>query len=283
MSIKIVIDSGSDILQNELGYEGVEVIPIKLYFGDHEYIPGVNLNNVEFYEKLRVVDKLPHTVQINPQEYFEVFKKIIDKKDQVLCITLSSDLSGTYNSALIAKQEVDEKNIEIVDSKNAIVGFRSLVDIAIEQIKLGKSLKEIGKYLNDVKKNIRLMAVVDDLKYLKMGGRLKAAEYTVANFFRIKPILHVHEGEVKSLTTSRGFKKGYQKISDMIDEDIDYSKPIYVAHSDCPEKIDDFVSVISKKINLDNIKAKEIGPAIGTHTGPGIIGIMYYVKWFFKH
>ena len=122
------------------------------------------------------------------------------------------------------------------------------------------------------------MAVVDDLKYLKMGGRLKAAEYTVANFFRIKPILHVYEGEVKSLTTSRGFKKGYEKIADMIDGEVDYNKPIYVAHSDCPEKIKDFVGVINKKIKLNKYQAKEIGPAIGTHTGPGIIGIMYYVK-----
>ncbi len=278
MGIKIVIDSGSDIINNEQGYEGIEILPIKLYFGDHEYIPGVNLNNKEFYDKLREVTKLPHTVQINPQEYYEVFKKIIDEKDQILCITLSSALSGTYNSALIAMQEIDSKNIQVVDSLNAIVGFRSLVDIAIEQVKLGKSLIQITDYLNNIKKNIRLMAVVDDLKYLKMGGRLKAAEYTVANFFRIKPILHVHEGEVKSLTTSRGFKKGYEKIAAMISDDVDYTKPIYVAHSDCPEKIKDFVSVISNKIKLNDYKAREIGPAIGTHTGPGIIGIMYYVK-----
>lgn len=278
MGIKLVIDSGSDILKDEKGYQGIKVLPIKLYFGVTEYIPGVNLNNKEFYDKLRNVTKLPHTVQINPQEYFEVFKEITDKNDQILCITLSSALSGTYNSALIAQQEVDAKNIAVVDSENAIVGFRSLVDMAIEQIKLGKSLKEIVDYLNVIKKKIRLMAVVDDLKYLKMGGRLKAAEYTVANFFRIKPILHVHEGEVKSLTTSRGFKKGYQKIADLINDDVDYNKPIYVAHSDCPEKVEDFVSAISGKIKLDEYQAKEIGPAIGTHTGPGIIGIMYYVK-----
>lgn len=278
MGIKLVIDSGSDILKDEKGYEGVEILPIKLYFGEQEYIPGVNLNNKEFYDKLREVTKLPHTVQINPQEYYEVFKKIIDQKDQILCITLSSALSGTHNSALIARQEVDAKNIKVVDSLNAIVGFRSLVDIALEQIRLGKTLNEITDYLNDVKNKIRLMAVVDDLKYLKMGGRLKAAEYTVANFFRIKPILHVYQGEVKSLTTSRGFKKGYEKIADMIEEEVDYTKPIYVAHSDCPEKINDFVGVINKKIKLDEYQAREIGPAIGTHTGPGIIGIMYYIK-----
>lgn len=278
MAVKIVIDSGSDILKNEKGYEGIEVLPIRLYFGDHEYIPGVNLNNKEFYDKLREVSKLPHTVQINPQEYYDVFKKIIDNKDQVLCITISSALSGTYNSALIARQEVDEKNIMVVDSSNAIVGFRALVDLAIEQVNLGKSLKEISDYLNKVKGKIRLMAVVDDLKYLKMGGRLKAAEYTVANFFRIKPILHVIDGEVKSLTTSRGFKKGYEKIADLISEDVDYTKPIYVAHSDCPEKVDDFVAVIKNKVTLNDFKAKEIGPAIGTHTGPGIIGIMYFIK-----
>ena len=282
MGVKIVVDSASDITAEEGKKLGVEVIPIEIRFKEEEYLDGENLSHKVFYEKLIESDELPKTSQINPFRFEEIFDKITQKGDDVVCITLSSKLSGTYSNA---KKIIDKYKgrVYVVDSLNACAGERILCQDAIKLANLGKSAKEIYDELERVKLKINVIAVVDTLKYLKKGGRISPLVAFAGEMFSIKPVIGIVKGEVKLLGKAMGSKKSNNMLNTMVTEKggIDFDMPFAVIYSGLDKSmlhkyVED--SAHLWKDYTEKVPEYMIGCTIGTHVGPGAVGVAFFQK-----
>lgn len=282
MSIRILTDSACDMTQEEAKQYNIELLPLKIIFGDKEYLDGITLNHEEFFEKLIETDELPHTSQISPFEYENAFQKIVDEGDTAICITLSSDLSGCYQSAVIAAEKFGDK-IQIVDSKNACIGQRILVELASVLRNLGKSAEEIVTALNEEKKKIRVIALLDTLEYLKKGGRISAAAALAGNILSIKPVVAIKDGKVALLGKARGSRNGNNLLTEFIQKEgkINFQRPLCLAYSGLSDKLlrkymkdHEFLYQDYKEY----MPVSLIGSAIGTHIGPGAIAFAFYVE-----
>lgn len=282
MGIKILVDSASDITQDEAKKYGIEVLPLIVSFGDQEYLDGVNLTQKEFYEKLIETDTLPKTSQITPYRFTEAFEKLTENGDEVIVVTISSKLSNTYNSAVLAASEFEDK-VYVVDSLSATAGEKILCLYALRLIKEGLNIKDIVNKLNEVKNKIRILAVVGTLEYLKKGGRISKATAFAGELLNIKPVISVEDGVVKLVGKARGSKKANNLLNELIDKkgSIDFSMPyttLYSGLSDLMLKkyIEDEKHLWED--NTDNIPICNVGSTIGTHVGPGAIGVVFFSK-----
>ena len=282
MGIKILVDSASDITQDEAKKYGIEVLPLIVSFGEKEYLDGVNLTQKEFYEKLIETDTLPKTSQITPYRFTEAFEKLTENGDELIVVTISSKLSNTYNSAVLAASEFEDK-VYVVDSLSATAGEKILCLYALRLIKEGLNIKDIVNKLNEVKNKIRILAVVGTLEYLKKGGRISKATAFAGELLNIKPVISVEDGIVKLVGKARGSKKANNLLNELIDKkgSIDFTMPyttLYSGLSDLMLKkyIEDEKHLWED--NTDNIPIYNVGSTIGTHVGPGAIGVVFFSK-----
>lgn len=280
MSVKLVIDSSSDIDEEEAKKLGVTLMPIEVRFGDEVYMDGVDLSHRKFFEKLIESDELPKTSQINEYRFEECFSKLNDN-DDIIVITLSSKLSGTYNSALKASKNFN--NVYVVDSLNACIGERILVEYAVKLMEKGLHAKEIVEKLNEKKKKIQVLAVLGTLKYLKKGGRISSLVAFTGEVFSIKPVVSIIDGEVKLVGKAVGSKKGNNLLNQLVEKSggIDFNLPYTVAYSGLNDDVlkkylEDSESLWKGK--TENIPSYMIGCTIGTHVGPGAIAVSFFAK-----
>ncbi len=280
MSIRIITDSASDMSEKESKY--LKVLPLTVTFGETEYLDGVTLSSKEFYEKLIENDELPKTSQVGPYDFEQAIQEVIDAGDTPLVITLSSKLSGTYNSAQIAASAFDDK-IYVVDSENVCIGERILVEYAIRMIEAGKEVQEIAEELERAKKEICLVALLDTLEYLRKGGRISNVSGFVGGMLSIKPVIGIKDGVVETLGKARGSKNANNLLSQQIMQagGIDFEMPYAVAYSG----LDD--SLVQKYVKdnehvwkpyTDELEIRVVGSTIGTHAGPGAIAVAYFRK-----
>lgn len=280
--IKIIVDSASDINQKEAKELGVILVPMTITIGAEEYLDGVNLLPKQFYEKLIENDSLPKTSQINTFRWEEEYEKALKDADELIVITISSKLSGTYNCAMQAASKFDGK-VFVIDSLNACIGERLLVNLAMRLIDEGKSAKEIADILNDKKSKINVIAMINTLEYLKKGGRISSTAAFAGKLLAIKPVVAVIDGEVKVVGKAMGTKNGTNLVNKLALEKggIDFSMPFGTIWSG----LDD--SVVSKYIEEstklwdgygDQIPMYILGGTIGTHIGPGAVGVAFFSK-----
>ena len=279
MAIKIVIDSAADIAEKEAKELGIEMVPLVINFGVDEYYDGVDLLPTDFYNKLLASKILPKTSQVSPFRFEEVFQKIIDNGDEVLVITISSKLSGTYASAVSAAEKFNGK-VMVVDSLSAAIGEWLLCQEALKMIENGYNLEQIYTRLNNLKENIVIMAVLDTLTYLKKGGRISGTVALVGGLLNIKPIVSLIDGEVKMIGKTRGQKKGALFMNGIINGDkIDLKLPFGALYSGNDSNIGvEYANDIKKYFNNVDIPVRVLGSTIGTHVGPGIFGVAYFKK-----
>lgn len=284
MSVKILVDSACDILAEYARKLDIHMIPLKTTFGEEEFLDGVTMSHEEFFEKLVETDEFPHTSQIPPFEYQENFERATENGDDVVCITLSSKISGCYQSACIAAEEMNGK-VVVVDSENASLGQRILVERAAELRNEGKSAREIADALDHEKKDIRLIALLDTLEYLKKGGRISAAAAAVGGMLSIKPVIAISDGEVKVLGKARGSKNGNNLLTELLKKEgpADFDRPFCLAYSGLSDKllrkyIEDNQFLIDGQCRLEDLPVTSLGCAIGSHIGPGGIGAAFFVK-----
>lgn len=282
MSVKIICDSASDISLEQAKEWGVTVLPLKTIWEGKEYLDGVTMEPHKFYERLIETDELPTTSQVTPYEFQEAFKQVIEEKNTAVCLTVSSKLSGTYQSALIANEEVDYQ-IELVDTLNVTLGEHILVKRAVELRDQGKSAKEIAQILNEEKNKVRVIALLDTLEYLKKGGRVSGTAAFAGSVLNIKPVVGVVDGQVEVLGKARGSKNGNNKLMEQISLSggVDFEKPFVLGYSGLSDDLLQKYIVDSSHIYEE--KAKElpivpIGSSIGTHAGPGAIGVAFFCK-----
>lgn len=278
MSIKIITDSASDMTQVEAEKLGVSVLPLTTRFGEEEYLDGVTIDFETFFKKLAESDIFPTTSLVGPARWAEEFAKYPD--DEIICINVSSKLSGCYQSAVIASG--DFSNVFVIDSENATIGQSLLVLLAVDLAHKGLSGKEIADILNEKKKQIRLVAVLDTLEYLKKGGRISAATAAVGTLLSIKPLVEVKDGEVKMISKARGTNGARKTLYDEKNKrgEIDYELPHSLGFTGTDRSlINKFIEEYKDDINdLENFDIRYIGAVVGTHVGPGAYGIVYFEK-----
>ena len=281
MNIKILIDSTSDISIDEAKELGIELIPLKVSFGEKEYLDGVDLLPKQFYEKLIETDKLPKTSQITAYRYEEEMEKIVSAGDEAICLCLSSELSGTYNNAVLASKKFDGK-VFVVDTLSATMGGTNMCLYALELIKAGKSAKEVAEELERVKSKLKIFAMVDTLEYLKKGGRVSAAVAFVGGLLSVKPIIAVIDGKVEVIDKGMGLKKSFAKLLEKVNATtIDFDKPFGVIYSGNDKtNVEKFMEYTSSlwTCGVENVRISPLGSTIGAHIGTGTVGIVYFEK-----
>lgn len=276
--IKIITDSASDISISEAKKLNVEIIPMKINIDGVEYLDGVDITNKEFFKKLENCKNMPKTSQITFNEFIETFNKY--KNDEIICITMSSKLSSTYQSAVFAKKEFS--NVEVIDSENVSVGEALLIKLASNLIKQGKEFKEIINTLNEQKKKIRLIALLNTLEYLKKGGRISLAVAFVGGILGIKPVIEIKDGKVHFIGKAKGSKQGNNMLRLKTKEGngINFNMPFILGYSGLSDELLNRYIDDSKDIYPTNIQFEKvlIGSTIGTHIGSKAICIAYFEK-----
>lgn len=279
MKTKIIVDCTSDLMPE---YKSrVSVVPLTVRFGDEEYVDGVTIDHKTFYEKLVESDVLPTTSQATPDVFMKEFEKVNKDGDSAVVITLSSKFSGTYQSAVIAAE--DYENIYVVDSDSATIGTGILVELAIKLLDEGLDAKAIAERLEQEKKKIVIVALLDTLEYLKKGGRISKTVAFAGAILNIKPVISVIEGEIGMLGKARGSKMGNNLLVQEIEKagGVDFSKPVLLGYSGLSDSlllkyIEDSKHIWAK--GLDNVRYTTIGSVIGTHAGPGAIAAAFFKK-----
>ena len=279
-NITIITDSASDISQNN--NKGVTVLPMTITFGEENYEDGVSLTPDSFYMKLIESSALPKTSQVSPYAFGQAYENALKSADYVIVITLSSKLSGTYQSACIAADDYDGR-VFVIDSENVTVGEQILVAYALSLIDKGIEVNTIVSQLNTMKKRIRLVALLDTLEYLKKGGRISSGAAFLGNVLSIKPVIAIVDGEVSFLGKARGSKQGNNFLIQQVDTygGIDYSLPVLLGYTGCStvlmdKYIKDSSSLWEGRIPVPDVI--QVGATIGTHIGPGGITVAFFSR-----
>lgn len=282
MAIKLVVDSASDYVEEEARGLGIELVPMEVRFEEECFLDGFNLSHKEFFEKLIESSDLPKTSQINEYVFEECFDRLTRGGDEVIAITLSSKLSGTYSSAEKAAKKFGGK-VRVVDSLSASIGERILCQYAYRMIGEGKGIDEICQKLEESKLNIKVLALLDTLKYLKKGGRISSVVALTGEVFSIKPVISIVNGEVKMAGKAVGSKKGNNLLNQLVEScnGIDFSLPFAVGFSGLSDHL--LVKYLEDsgqlwKDKVENIPSYMIGSTIGTHVGPGAIAVAFFAQ-----
>lgn len=279
MKTRIIVDSTADLMPEIK--ERVHVVPLTVRFGDEEFIDGVTINHKSFYEKLVESDVLPTTSQATPDSFFKEFDKAKEAGESAVVITLSSEFSGTYQSAMLAASEYE--NIYVVDSTSVAMGSGILVELACRLLDEGKNAEEIAAILEEEKKKVVVVALLDTLEYLKKGGRVSKTVAFAGSVLNIKPVLSVINGEINILGKARGSKMGNNLLIQEIDKagGVDFEKPVLLGYSGLSDALLLKYIEDSKHIwegNLDEVRYAIVGSVIGTHAGPGAVVVAFFKK-----
>ena len=279
MKTRIIVDSTADLTPEYK--ERVSVVPLTVHFGDQEYIDGVTIDHKMFYEKLVESDVLPTTSQATPDSFMKEFDKVKEAGESAVVITLASNFSGTYQSAVIAAEDYD--NIYIVDSTSCAMGSGILVELAFKLLDTGMSAEEIAKTLEEEKKKIIIVALVDTLEYLKKGGRVSKTVAFAGAVLNIKPVISVTDGEISMLGKARGSKMGNNLLVQEIEKSggVDFTKPVLLGYSGISDALLLKYIEDSRHIwegNLDEVRYTTVGSVIGTHVGPGAVVVAFFKK-----
>lgn len=271
--IRIVTDSTADIPLSVREDLEIEMVPLKVHFGTETYQDAVTIQSDQFYEKLSQASELPSTSQPSPVDFLDAYKRLIQRQDQnIISIHLSSALSGTYQSAVLAKSLMEEKaDIAIVDSKSASYGLGMLVVAAAKAAKEGKSKKECLQIVHTLRDTTKLYFMVDTLEFLQKGGRIGKAAALFGSLLNIKPILSIdNNGEVTPVDKVRGQKKAMARIIELLQQEFAGKKiNVAVAHSKALHTAEELSSLVQEHFQVNELSYTSIGPVIGTHVGPG--------------
>ena len=281
MKVRLIIDSTTNI--PEKIRSRFTIIPLKVRFGDEEFIEGITIDDKRFYEKLIESDVLPTTSQPSPEDFAKAYKEALEAGEEVLVITLSSKLSGTYQSAVIAAMGFPDDKIHIVDSKSVAIGTGILVQMALSMADNGMSASQIAEVITKERENIRLIALLDTLEYLKKGGRISKTVAFAGGILSIKPVICVVDGEVKLLGKARGSKHGNNLLVQEIKAagGVDFRKPVLLGYTGLTDAllqkyISDSASLWEN--NTDTLDFAIVGSVVGTHVGPGAVAAAFFSK-----
>lgn len=278
--IKIITDSTSDIDVEYAKELNVDVVPLNVIIDGKEFKDRIDLQTDQFYQLLENANVLPTTSQPSPQDFLNLYEKAKINHDSIIVLTLSSQVSGTYQSACIAKDLAEYEDIYVIDSYNATQGLRLIVEKAVKLRDEGKDVRSIVDFIEDYKQRVHIYAVVDTLEYFYKGGRLSKTSATMGTLLKFKPVVGLKDGCLELFTKARGTGKATLKIVDLIHEmgNIDLNEPICIGYTGHDEGLDKFENILKEEFHFNNVLYGCVGPVIGTHAGPGARLIAYIKK-----
>lgn len=271
--IKIVTDSTSYISKEYVEKENISVVPLNYIFGGETYKEGFKGEFDDFFRRLESTDLFPTTSQPAVGDFYQVFDDALKEYDEIVVILISSKLSGTYNSAVLARELLEERRISIIDSNTSASNLRYLVEDAVEMAKEGKSSEEIVDHIMSKKDKMKVYLTTGSLEYLSRGGRLSSLQSTLGNLLNIKPIIELKDGELELLEKLRGKSKAVSKIVSFINKDVEKIGICHILNLD---------EAIRFKLQLEElfpqalISIDDLGPVVGSHLGPKTLGICFY-------
>lgn len=277
--IRILVDSSSDYTLDEVKEKQMELVPIRISIGENTYVDGVDMGRDEFYEILEKSEDFPKTSQPSPQEFLDVFKNVKKNGDEMICILLSSGLSGTCQSAMLAKSMADYDKIYIIDSLTATYNIKEMADYACSLRSQGISAGEIVDRIEKMKAKVKVVAALNTLEYLGRGGRISKTAAAIGDLANIKPIITLTEdGKVGILGKCIGRNKAISYIIKHMQEvEIDTDFPVYAIYSYGTDNCEKFETKLEKE-GLRAVQRLQIGSTIGTHIGPEAFGVIFVEK-----
>lgn len=278
MNIKIIVDSTADLTPQVRSR--VEVVPLTIHFGEEEYVDRITIDSRTFYEKLIESDVLPTTSQATPYAFEERFRQAVDAGSQVVCITCSSKLSGTYQSAAIAAEEFPEQ-VFVVDSQTIALGSAILTEYALGLVDKGMDAQTIVWKLMQKREKVRLLAMLDTLEYLKKGGRISATAALAGSLLNIKPVISIENGEIKMLGKARGSRQANNLLVQEISKagGVDFEKPLLLGYTGLSDAL--LQKYIRDSATLwsdygEQLPCEVVGSVVGTHAGPGAVAVAFF-------
>ena len=277
MAIKILTDSTADLPQDIVDMYDIAVLPLRVIFGKKEYVDGVDLAPEKFYEMLQEAEELPTTSQVTPEQFMEHFENAKAEGDELICIHISSSMSGTLQSANIAKDHVNYDGIHIIDSRTVTVQLGLMVLEACEMRQKGASVEEILNRLITMINSTVLYASIATLKYLKKGGRIKATSAAIGSALNIKPIITIADGLVESISKARGVKKSFEEIKRIMDvAGVTLSgKTVFLGHAYDIENLKKLKDYLLENYKPNRIIECVVGSVVGTNAGPGCVALAF--------
>lgn len=277
MPIRIITDSSSDLTPAEAQKLGVELVSMSIQFGEQSFLDGVDLEKPRFYQLLAEGKDSPSTAQPAPTDFLKPLEAAVAAGDGAVVITLSSVLSGTYQSALIAKDMCGDGPVYVIDSLSATAGVQIMAEYACRLRDQGLGAKEIAEKVEGLKGRIRIFAVIDTLEYLRRGGRLSNLQAGIGTVTKLKPVISVREGAVSVVGKAFGTAAATKQLLKFLSEHpIDNAFPAFALYSDDKSRVDEFLPKLREVEALPrDLRFCSIGPTIGTHIGPGAVGMAY--------
>ena len=274
--VRIVTDSTADLTEEQQQAAGITVVPLNVHFGDQVFRDHVDLTADEFFRRLKASPQLPRTSQPSVGVFEEAFRKLREGGDEIVSVHLSSKVSGTYNSALMAAQSVDQDRIEVVDSLSTSMALGFMALEGAKLARAGKDRKVIAERLRALVPKARVICVVDTLTYLERGGRIGKARALLGSLLNVKPILQLKDGEVVPLGRARGRPQGLSRLVELLGRDGHVSQ-LAIMHGAALADAEQLRERVAASYPGLDILLTEIGAVLGTHTGPGVIGFTYLV------
>lgn len=273
--IRVVTDSGANLSPDLLRAEGILAVPLNIHMGSSSFKEGVDLSSEAFYQKLPTASPAPTTSQPSPAEYEEVYRRFLDQGDEVIVVTLSSKLSGTYNSAIQGRQLLGgDPSVSVVDSLSASAGEGMMAIAAARAARAGRSRAEIVAMLEQMVRETYLAFTLDTLEYLRRGGRIGGAQAFLGSILRVKPVIILKDGKVEAGDRARSRRRAIERLVEMAGDRYG-DQPVWlgVAHAVAEEDMNQLEAEARRALNVVESVRCEIGPVVGTHTGPGTLGL----------
>lgn len=278
--IRIVTDTACDITLEEAARLGVEIVPMRVLFGQAPYDQLEDQTFEAFYRLLESAKELPTTSQPSPEDYLRIFKDAKHKRDSVVVIALAGALSGAVQSATVAKNLAEYEAVYVADSKQAVIGQRLLVDYALALRDAGKSAAEIHALIQEASGKVVLYGALDTLRYLRKGGRIPKTAEVVGTVLGIKPIITLQDGAITMAGKARGHAGAVTTVIKLIDEgpEINRTTPVYYGYTLDEKHGRNFQKLAGARYKLQNTYLYPVGATVGTHIGPGAFAIAYLSK-----
>lgn len=276
MGIRLIVDSTADLTPQVR--ERVVVVPLTVHFGEEEFVDGIDLTGAEFYEKLAVSPVLPTTSQASPYAFSAAFGQAVADGEEVIAITVSSRLSGTYQSAVIAAEDYPG-SVHVVDSRNIALGSAILTEYALGLVDEGRSAEEIVSLLEAARERIRLMAVVDTLEFLQRGGRLSKTAAIAGGLLSIKPVIALVDGEIKVIAKGRGNKQANAMMNQQVrTAGIDTAMPMMLGYTGTSSDLLECYCSECGDLWPEGTPRSVVCGVVGTHAGPGAVALAFFAK-----
>jgi DegV family protein with EDD domain len=273
MTVKIVTDSTSDLSPEIVDELGITVVPLHVSIGNITYRDGVDLTTQEFYHRLAENKILPTTSAPSPQSFIDVFDRLTNETDEILCLTISSKLSATYESASEAKRRWNgPARLEIIDSYSAIIGLGLITIAAAKAARSGQSLDEIMEMTRKNMKRVDFRMVFDTLEYLRKGGRIGAAQVLLGSMLKINPVITLKDGATEAVTKFRSRAKAMEYLVNFATNFPDVQE-IAIEDATTPDDVESLMTHLSEALPGKTIHRMKVSPVIGTHVGPHVLGI----------